>query len=66
MQLRGAYPHAVLTFVTRLMAFAGLLSALLWVALPAVAAAWPTAHQVAGESGPCSCCDGQAAIGGGI
>ena len=47
---------------SRLMACLGLVSTLLWVAAPAVAAAWPTSH----KSDSCACCDMADAVVDGI
>ena len=57
-----AYPEKVIAFVTRIAATLALLAAGFWVALPAVVvASTPPAHA---ERAPCSCCEGQAALGG--
>ena len=55
----------MLTLVTRLMACLGLVATLVWIAAPAVAAAWPMSQQT-GESDSCPCCDGFASVAGGL
>lgn len=60
----STYARRVITFVTRILATLALVAAGLWVVLPAVVVVSATpAHA---ESVPCSCCDEQPAIGGGI
>lgn len=54
----------MVAFVTRFVATLALLAAAFWVTLPAVVVASATpAHA---ENAPCSCCEGQAALGGGV
>lgn len=56
------YAQQVFAFSTRFLATLAFVAAGLWVVLPVVTMATP-AHA---ESVPCSCCDEQPAIGGGV
>ena len=51
-------------FAARLASLLALLAAMLWVALPAVAAAAMTSPQVEGQA--CPCCEGQATASGAV
>lgn len=58
------YAQQVFAFFTRFLATLAFVAAGLWVALPAVVVTTVTpAHA---EGVPCSCCDEQPAIGGGV
>lgn len=58
------YAQQVFAFFTRFLATLAFVAAGLWVVLPAVVGT--TATPAHAEGVPCSCCDEQSAIGGGV